>query len=85
MGTTVPAVPQSLEQKIEMAAAEAAQVAAIFSPGVGAAIQAGVAVEPVISGFIQLLVGIFKHHTSQATVSQTPAPSASAPAPTPAP
>lgn len=55
----------TLEQKIEQAAEEASQVAAIFSPQVGQAIQAGVAVEPVVAGFIQMLIGLFKHHTKQ--------------------
>lgn len=73
----VPTVPASLEQKIEQAGAEAAIIAQQFSPAVGAAIQAGVAVEPVISGFIQMMIALFKHHTSQATPAPAPASPAS--------
>lgn len=68
--STTPAVtdpvPNSLEQKIEQAATEASQVASIFSPAVGQAIAAGVVVEPVIIGFIGVLINLFKHHTKQA-------------------
>ena len=77
--TATPATPATLEQKIDLAAAEAAQVASIFSPALAATIQAGVSVEPVIGGFIQLLIGLFKHHAKSASA---PAP---APASTPAP
>jgi hypothetical protein len=69
--TQTPVTPQTLEQKIETAAAEASQVVSIFSPAAAAAIQGGVAVEPVISGFVQMLIALFKHHTKQAV---TPAP-----------
>lgn len=56
----------TLEQRIELAATEAAKVAAEFSPVLGAAIQQGVAIEPVVSGFIHTLLGIFKHHAKAA-------------------
>lgn len=83
MATTAPATPATdagtpapttLEQKIELAAAEAAQVASLFSPAIGKAIEAGVSIEPILSGFFQLLIGIFKHHTKAAV------PAAQAPA-----
>lgn len=57
-------VPLTLEQKIEQAAGEAGQIASIFSPAVGAAIQAGVAAEPIIYGMIHMFLGLFKHHVS---------------------
>lgn len=60
-----PATPLTLEQKIENAAAQAAQVASSFSPAIGMAIQAGVEVEPVISGMVQLIIGLFRHHVAQ--------------------
>lgn len=78
--TVTPAVPQTLEQKIELAAAEASQIVSIFSAPAAAAIQAGVAVEPVVSGFLQLIIALFKHHTSQTATSA----SAAAPVPVPA-
>jgi len=53
----------STEQKILAASEEAAQVTKIFSPAIGAAIDAGVAVEPVVSGFVHLIIGLFHHHT----------------------
>lgn len=68
-----PAVPATLEQKIDQAASEAATVAATFSPALGVAIQSGVAVEPVISGFIHMLIGLFKHH-AKAAAAPAPAP-----------
>lgn len=58
-----PSPSNNLEAKILQAASEAGQVAGIFSPAAAEAINAGVAVEPVFSGFVQLILGIFKHHT----------------------
>lgn len=66
-----PITTTTLNDKIEQAAAEAGQIASIFSPAVGAAIESGVAVEPLIYGLISMFVGLFKHHTT-GTVS-TPA------------
>lgn len=68
----LPTAPLTTEQKIELAALEAGQVAGIFIPGINAAVRNGVAVEPVVSGFVHLLIGIFKHHV--ATPSPAPAP-----------
>lgn len=74
--TPVVTTPPTLEQKIDQAAAEAAQITSMFSPVVATAMNAGVAMEPVISGFIQMIIGLFKHHTSQTVPS---APVATAP------
>lgn len=67
MGTTAPAptAPLTLEEKITKASSEAAQIAEIFSPAVGEAIQAGVAAEPIIAAMIHLFAGLFRHHTSK--------------------
>ena len=62
--STSPAVPQvTLEDKLLQASEEASKIASIFSPAVGQAVQAGVAVEPLISGIVKLIVGLFHHHT----------------------
>jgi hypothetical protein len=75
MGTApnpaVQAAQQTLEQKIDQAALQAGQVASIFSPAIGIAIQEGVAVEPVISGFVHLLLALFKHHTKASPAPQS--------------
>ncbi len=64
MATQPVATPQpSLEDKILLASDEASKVATIFSPAVGAAIKAGVSVEPIISGMVKLIIGLFHHHT----------------------
>lgn len=52
----------SLEEKIDGAAAQASQIVAAFSPAAAVAIQAGVAVEPVVSGLIKMFIELFKHH-----------------------
>jgi len=65
MGTTQTA-PQTLEQRIDLAAEQAGQIAATFSPTAGALIESGVAIEPVISGFIQMIAALFHHHAKQA-------------------
>lgn len=68
--STAPFVPSSaqptLEQKIDTAAAQASTIVAAFSPAAAAAIQAGVAVEPVISGLIHMLAALFAHHAKTA-------------------
>lgn len=56
--------PLTLEQKIDNAAKEAAAVAAAFNPAIATAINLGASIEPMISGYIQLLIGLFKHHTT---------------------
>ncbi|MBA0088353.1 MAG: hypothetical protein HRJ53_25490 [Acidobacteria bacterium Pan2503] len=63
---TTPVVPETIDQKIEKAAEEAASVASMFSPAVGAAISSGVAIEPVVAGLVHLIAGIFKHHVKAA-------------------
>lgn len=57
----------SLEQKLDAAAAQASTIVAAFSPAAAIAIQAGVAVEPVVSGLIHMFVALFKHHAATAT------------------
>ena len=56
----------TLEQKIDAAAAQASQIVATFSPAAGAAIEAGVAVEPVVSGLVQMFIALFHHHVKNA-------------------
>lgn len=55
--------PPTLEERILLATEQAAQIAAIFSPRVSALIDAGVAIEPVVSGLIKLISGLFHYHT----------------------
>jgi hypothetical protein len=52
-----------LEDKILVATQQAAQIASIFSPAAGAAVAAGVSVEPVISGLVKMIAGLFHHHS----------------------
>lgn len=61
--TPAPVAQPTTEQKILAAAEIASQAVSIFVPAAGAAVKAGVAVEPVISGLVQLFIGIFKHHS----------------------
>lgn len=61
----VPEGQQQLEDKITAAAAKASEIVAMFAPGAAAAIQAGVAVEPVVSGMVKLFVHMFHHHVKQ--------------------
>jgi hypothetical protein len=64
MDPTSPVTQQpSLEDKILLATQEAAKIAAIFSPAVAQVITLGVSVEPVISGLVKLIAGLFQHHT----------------------
>jgi hypothetical protein len=67
-----PAVPQTIEQKIVLATQESAQIVQAFSPAAAALIQAGVAVEPVMSGIIHMIIGIFRHHTKTAAAVAPP-------------
>jgi hypothetical protein len=64
-------VPQTtaptLEEKIDAAAAKSAEIVATFSPAAAAAIQAGVAVEPIVSGLLHLFIGLFHHHVKTTT------------------
>jgi len=62
---STPAVTQqpTLEDKILLATQEAATIAAIFSPAVSQVISLGVAIEPVISGLVKMISGLFHHHT----------------------
>jgi len=66
MSSTAPAAPLTLEQRIDVAAEQAGQIASTFSPTAGALIESGVAIEPLISGFIQMIAALFKHHAKQA-------------------
>lgn len=64
--STNPVVVQqpSLEDKILAAVQQSEQVIGLFSPTIAQVAAAGVQMEPVISGFAQLIIGIFKHHTA---------------------
>jgi hypothetical protein len=64
MGTQPTPAPQTLEDKILLAIEQADQIVAEFSPGVATLIGSGVAVEPVISGFARMIIGLFKHHVA---------------------
>jgi hypothetical protein len=73
--SSAPAVPLTTEQKIDQAALEASQIVAAFSPQASALIQAGVSVEPIISG----LIGMFKElfaAKAKVAVGITPTPAA---------
>lgn len=59
----VPSKSDELEAAILKATTEASSIVSEFSPAIGKVIGAGVAVEPVVSGFARLLVGLFHHHT----------------------
>lgn len=65
-----PGVPSNssptLEQKLDDAAVQASQVVAAFSQPAAVLIQSGVAIEPVISGIVKLVIGLFAHHAKQA-------------------
>lgn len=60
-----PAVTQqpSMTDKIMLASKEAAAIAEIFAPSAAAAVDAGIAVEPIIISFGQMIVNLFHHHT----------------------
>lgn len=70
---STPAVPLTKEQEIDQAALEASQIVASFSPQAATLIQAGVSVEPIISGLIQMFASIFAHKAKVA-VGVTPTP-----------
>lgn len=55
--------PATIEQKVENATVQAAALASIFNPLVGAMIAAGAQVEPLIFSFTQLIAALFRHHT----------------------
>jgi hypothetical protein len=63
---TDPTPTLTLEQKIDAAATQAGQIVSVFSPKAAALIEAGVEVEPIISGFVQMFIAIFKHHAKKA-------------------
>jgi hypothetical protein len=56
----------SLEQKLCDATAQAAQIVAGFSKPAAVLIESGVAVEPIVSGLIHMIAGLFHHHAKQA-------------------
>lgn len=60
-----PAAPLTMEQKIDLAAQQAAQIVDAFSPQAAALIDTGVAIEPIISGLIHMIAALFKHHTKK--------------------
>ena len=64
---TTPATPLTTEQKILAAIEESNQIVTAFSPVAGAVIATGVQAEPVISGVVHMIQGIFKHHTGSAS------------------
>lgn len=66
MATPAAAVPQTMDQKIDAAVQQGAKIAELFAPQAAAAIEAGVAVEPVIHGFIGFIIALFRHHTTKA-------------------
>jgi len=52
----------SLEDKILLATKQSETVIALFSPQIAAAVEAGVEVEPLVSGLAKLVIGVFHHH-----------------------
>jgi|AmaraimetFIIA100_FD_contig_61_7906736_length_3429_multi_7_in_0_out_0_3 hypothetical protein len=74
MATTPVTVGETLDAKIAQAAQEAAVVASTFSPAIGAAISTGAAMEPVVAGFIHMLIGLFTHHVKAAVPVPASAP-----------
>jgi hypothetical protein len=64
--TPAPVQP-TWEQAVEQATADAAQVAALYSPVIGNAIAAGLPAEALIFGLISTFAGIFKHHAATVT------------------
>lgn len=63
---TTPATPLTTEQKILLAIQESNQIVTAFSPIAGAVIATGVQAEPVVSGVVHMIQGLFKHHTGSA-------------------
>jgi hypothetical protein len=63
-----PAVTQqpSLEDKLLAAAQQSEQVVAVFSPQIAELVATGVSVEPIFSGIVKMIVGLFQHHTTAA-------------------
>ena len=64
--TNTNAPQPTLEQKITAAVAQSAQIIAEFSPTVAAIIDAGLIVEPDISGLVRLFAALFHHHQKAA-------------------
>lgn len=65
MSTSAVTQQLSMEDKILMASNQAATVAKIFAPSASAAIDAGVAAEPVFLALAHMISNLFKHHTSK--------------------
>jgi hypothetical protein len=66
MPDTPVAVQQpTLEDKILLATQQAEQIISAFNPKVAQLIEAGVAVEPVISGIAKMIAGLFHHHVTK--------------------
>ncbi len=61
----------SIEQKILTASSETAQIMSVFNPGIAAAIAAGVAVEPLLKGMVQMFLAIFHHKMGVAPPAST--------------
>jgi hypothetical protein len=68
--TATPAAQPSLEQKIDTAVAQSAQIVNAFSPSIARALEAGAEVEPLISGMVQLFISIFRHHVTKPSPAQ---------------
>lgn len=64
--TATPTAPTTTEQKIVAAAAQSAQIVQAFSPAAAQLIAAGVSVEPIIGGLIQMFAALFAHHAQAA-------------------
>lgn len=65
MATAPVVTGQTMDQKIDAAVQQGAKIVELFAPQAAAAIEAGVAVEPVIHGFIGFIIALFRHHTSK--------------------
>lgn len=65
MATATQTAPDNYEAKILQAAQAAESAVAVFSPAAAQAVQAGVAVEPMVSGLVKMFISIFKHHATK--------------------
>jgi hypothetical protein len=63
---TTSATPLTTEQKVLLAIQESNQVVSAFSPVAGTIVAAGVQAEPIVSGLVHMIQGLFKHHTGSA-------------------
>jgi len=70
MGTPVVTQQPTVANKIDQAAVEAAKIAEIFAPNLAPLIEAGVAVEPILRGFVQMIANLFHHHAKSAVPSK---------------